>query len=388
MAATPLQTPAADEVGRRFSGISYLVGNTPLLAIDCLYRGEPRTVYAKAENLNLTGSIKDRMALHILRRAYERGVLKPGGTIIEATSGNTGIAFAAVGKALGHPVTIFMPDWMSHERLALIGSFGADITLVSKEQGGFRGSISMAEELATRLPGSFLPRQFTNEDNCEAHATTTGPEIWWQLHFGYLRPDAFVAGVGTGGTIMGVGRFLRAKRPGVKLYPLEPSSSPTLSTGHKVGSHRIQGISDEFIPQIVDLSVLDEVVAVDDGDAILMAQKLAAGLGLGVGISSGANFLGALKVQGALGPDAVVVTVFADDNKKYLSTDLLQQEPVSDGYMSPSVTLLGYRSLRRDCHTCCDPASCATAPPPGFVADEEPLPACTRTRRERQAPRR
>jgi cysteine synthase len=387
MAATPSQTLAVDELDRRFSGISYLVGNTPLLAIDCSYRGEPRTVYAKAENLNLTGSIKDRMALHILRRAYERGALKPGGTIIEATSGNTGIAFAALGRALGHSVTIFMPDWMSRERIALIGSFGADITLVSQEQGGFRGSISMAEELAARLPDSFLPRQFTNEDNCEAHATTTGPEIWWQLHFGYLKPDAFVAGVGTGGTIMGVGRYLRTKQPDVGLYPLEPSSSPTLSTGHKVGSHRIQGISDEFIPQIVDLSFLNEVIAVDDGDAILMAQKLAAQLGLGVGISSGANFLGALKVQDALGPDAVVVTVFADDNKKYLSTDLLHCEPVEDGYVSPSVALLRYRSLRRDCHTCCDPASCATTPPPGFIVDDEALPVCTRPRREHQIPR-
>jgi len=290
MAAKPPQALVVEEMNQRFSGISYLVGNTPLLAIECSCRGGTRTVYAKAENLNLTGSIKDRMALHILRRAYERGVLKPGGTIIEATSGNTGIAFAAIGRALGHPVTIFMPNWMSQERIALIGSFGAEIVLVSHEQGGFLGSIGMAEELAGRLPGSFLPRQFSNQDNCEAHATTTGPEIWWQLHFGYLKPDAFVAGVGTGGTIMGVGRYLRAKRPGVKLHALEPSNSPTLSTGHKVGKHRIQGISDEFIPPIVDLALLDEVIAVDDGDAILMAQKLATQLGLGVGISSGPTF--------------------------------------------------------------------------------------------------
>jgi Cysteine synthase len=384
MAAAPRQALVVEEMNRRFSGISYLVGNTPLLAIDCAYGGRTRTVYAKAENLNLTGSIKDRMALHILRRAYERGVLKPGGAIIEATSGNTGIALAALGRALGHPVTIFMPNWMSQERIALIGSFGAEIVLVSHEQGGFLGSIRMAEELAGRLSGSFLPRQFSNQDNCEAHATTTGPEIWWQLHSGYLKPDAFVAGVGTGGTIMGVGRYLRAKRPSIKLHPLEPANSPTLSTGHKVGKHRIQGISDEFIPPIVDLAFLDEVVAVDDGDAILMAQKLATQLGLGVGISSGAHFLGALKVQDMLGPSAVVATVFADDNKKYLSTDLLHEEPVEDGYISPDVTLLHYRSIRRDCHTCCDPDSCATVPPPGFVADDEPLPVCTRPRRKRR----
>ena len=384
MAAAPRQALVVEEMNRRFSGISYLVGNTPLLAIDCAYGGRTRTVYAKAENLNLTGSIKDRMALHILRRAYERGVLKPGGAIIEATSGNTGIALAALGRALGHPVTIFMPNWMSQERIALIGSFGAEIVLVSHEQGGFLGSIRMAEELAGRLSGSFLPRQFSNQDNCEAHATTTGPEIWWQLHSGYLKPDAFVAGVGTGGTIMGVGRYLRAKRPSIKLHPLEPANSPTLSTGHKVGKHRIQGISDEFIPPIVDLAFLDEVVAVDDGDAILMAQKLATQLGLGVGISSGAHFLGALKVQDMLGPNAVVATVFADDNKKYLSTDLLHEEPVEDGYISPDITLLHYRSIRRDCHTCCDPDSCATVPPPGFVADDEPLPVCTRPRRKRR----
>ncbi|MEI6727480.1 MAG: pyridoxal-phosphate dependent enzyme, partial [Actinomycetes bacterium] len=187
-----------------------------------------------------------------------------------------------------------------------------------------------------------------------------------------------------GGTIMGVGRYLRVKRPGIKLYALEPSDSPTLSTGHKVGKHRIQGISDEFIPPIVDLAFLDAVVSVDDGDSILMAQKLATRLGLGVGISSGANFLGALKVQDALGPDAVVVTVFADDNKKYLSTDLLHEEPAEEGYMTPRVTLLHYRSIRRDCHTCCDPAMCAIAPPPDFVGDCEPLPACTRPGRARQ----
>ena len=388
MAGTRTQALVADEMNRRFSGIDYLVGNTPLLAIECDYDGKTRTVYAKAENLNLTGSIKDRMALHILRRAYERGVLEPGGSIIEATSGNTGISLAALGSALGHPVTIFIPDWMSQERINLIRSFGAEIVLVSQEQGGFLGSIRMAEELATRLPGAFLPHQFSNQDNCEAHASTTGPEIWWQVDSGYLKPDAFVAGVGTGGTIMGVGRYLRSKRPNIKLYPLEPSDSPTLSTGHKVGKHRIQGISDEFIPPIVDLAFLDEVVSVDDGDSILMAQKLAAQLGLGVGISSGANFLGALKVQDALGPDAVVITVFADDNKKYLSTDLLHEEPAEEGYLTPRVALLHYRSIRRDCHTCCDPAMCAATPPPGFVADDEPLPACARAGRARQTDKR
>jgi len=321
------------------------------------------------------------MALHILRRAYERGILSPGDPIFEATSGNTGISFAAIGRAIGHPVTIFMPDWMSQERVALIRSLGAEIVLVSKEQGGFLGSIRLAQEAAVRHPGAFLPRQFSNADNVEAHATATGPEIWWQMQFHYVQPDAFVAGVGTGGTVMGVGEFLRLKRPGIRLHPIEPTNSPTLSTGCKVGSHRIQGISDEFIPPIVDLARLDRVVGVDDGDAIVMSQKLASELGLGVGISSGANFLGALAVQNELGPDAVVVTVFPDDNKKYLSTALLGAEPVRAGFLSARVSLQRYRAFKRVCNTCCDPAECGELPPSGFVADEAPLPPCPRPRR-------
>jgi cysteine synthase A len=173
-----------------------------------------------------------------------------------------------------------MPDWTSQERKDLIRSLGAKVRLVSKEEGGFLGSIRLAEEYAASLESSFLPRQFSNEDNIDAHFRTTGPEIWWQLRWQGLRPDAFIAGVGTGGTIMGTGRLLRQKNPAVKLHPLEPSNSPTMSTGHKVGKHRIQGISDEFIPPIVDLTKLDRVVAVDDGDSIIMAQKLAAEIGV------------------------------------------------------------------------------------------------------------
>jgi len=340
-----------------------LVGNTPLLAVEfSVNDGTPRRVYAKAENLNMTGSIKDRMALHIIRHALESGDLQPGGLIIEATSGNTGISFCAVGRALGHPVTIFMPDWMSAERIALIRSFGATIQLVSKEEGGFLGSIALAEELAARTPGGFLPRQFANEENSEAHLRTTGPEIWAQLQNVGLEPDAFVAGVGTGGTIMGAGRFLRSRRPSIRLHPVEPANSPTLSTGHKVGKHRIQGISDEFIPAIVHLDELDRVIAVDDGDAILMAQKLAGELGLAVGISSGANFLAAMEAQDELGDSAVVVTVFPDSNKKYLSTDLLRDEPVRPEHRSPQVEFLGFQAMNRVCDVCFDPADPASAP--------------------------
>jgi cysteine synthase A len=337
--------PALDALAR-------MIGNTPLLAIEFEYHGRRRAIYAKCEYLNLTGSIKDRMALHILRRAYESGQLLPGDRIVEATSGNTGISVAALGRALGHPVTIFMPDWMSAERKQLIGSYGAEMFPVSYEEGGFLGSIRMAEQMADREPHIFLPHQFSNQANSEAHARTTGPEILFQLEEAGLAPQAFVAGVGTGGTVMGVGRCLRERNSGVRVHPVEPAESPTLSTGHKVGKHRIQGISDEFIPAIVDLTHLDPVIAVSDGDSILMAQKLAGQLGLGVGISSGCNFLAAVAAQEALGGDAVVVTVFADDNKKYLTTDLMRPEPVKSDYLSPGLQLTGIRVLPRNCRTC------------------------------------
>jgi cysteine synthase len=366
-----------NHVNRRIRALSALIGNTPLLAIDFMFQGRKRTIHAKAENLNMTGSIKDRMALHIMSKGYEKGRLKPGDLIAEATSGNTGISFSAIGRALGHPVTIFMPDWMSAERINLIRSLGATINLISREAGGFQGSILLAEELAKSRENIFLPRQFSNQDNSEAHFHTTGPEIWWQLRFRSLYPDAFVAGVGTGGTIMGVGRFLRQMKASIRLHPLEPANSPTLSTGYKVGKHRIEGISDEFIPPIVDLDFLDRVISVDDGDAILMAQKLANQLGLGVGISSGANFLGALLVQNELDPDAVVVTVFPDDNKKYLSTDLLRKEPPKKDFLAPDIELLSFQVIKRVCYTCCNPEECEEVVA-SDIMKEGMLPYCPR----------
>jgi cysteine synthase A len=240
-----------------------------------------------------------------------------------------------------------MPDWMSEERVAVIASLGAQIVPVSHEQGGFLGSIRLTEERAASEPHVFLPRQFANAANVEAHELSTGPELWAQLASVGRAPDAFVAGVGTGGTVMGVGRYFRSRRPSVRVHPLEPAESPTLSTGRKVGRHRIQGISDEFVPEILKLDELDRVVAVHDGDAILMAQKLARGLGLALGISSGANFLGALMVQDELGADAVTATVFCDSNKKYLSTDLMREEPVRSGYLAPEVELLDYEAIAR-----------------------------------------
>ena len=355
---TTLNAPLGPGPARTLKGLHHTIGNTPLLAIHFTLDGDVRTLHVKSEQMNMTGSIKDRMALHILETAYRDGTIRPGDTIAEATSGNTGISFSAIGRALGHPVRIFMPDWMSRERVDLIRSLGAEIVPVSAEQGGFVGSIRLSEDYAAANEHVFLPRQFANEGNVRAHEMTTGPEIWWQLQFQYLKPDAFVAGVGTGGAVMGVGRFLRQVVPGVRIYPLEPAESPTLRTGCKLGRHRIQGISDEFIPHILDLSSLDPVVDASDGDAILMAQQLAARLGLGVGISSGANFLGAVKVQESLGRAAIVATVFPDDNKKYLSTGLLKEEPVAPEYLTPRIRLLGYDAYKRVCHTCCDFDDC------------------------------
>jgi cysteine synthase len=361
--------------GENLRGLRSLIGNTPLFEIKFLFKGRPGMIYAKAEHLNMTGSIKDRMALYIISEAYRNNHLKQGTRIIEATSGNTGIAFSAVGRALGHPVTIFMPDWMSDERKNLIRSFGAEIVLISKEEGGFLGSIKRSREMAADEKNAFLPRQFENEDNIMAHYTTTGPEIWWQMKLHGKKTDAFVAGVGTGGTIMGSGRYLREMNPDVKLYPLEPSNSPTMSTGYKVGAHRIQGISDEFIPPIVRLAELDEVLAVDDGDSIIMAQKLASELGIAVGISSGANFLGSLLKLDELGMDTNIVTVFSDDNKKYLTTDLMKTEPVKNGFLSSQVKLLSFRALKRNCITCCDPDECRMAIDTGVTGDI-PFPEC------------
>ena len=323
---------------RLFSALYKLIGNTPLIAVKLNDKGVVRTIHAKLEYFNLSGSIKDRMALEVLRCAYETGALRPGDMIVEATSGNAGIAFCAIGRSLGHPVRIYMPNWMSAERISLMKSYGAEVVLVSHEEGGFLGSIQMAEDLARTRNDVFLPRQFSNPDNCSAHCKGTGPEIITQL--GHC-PDRFVAGVGTGGTVMGVGSALRGVCAKTKIHPMEPAESPTLSTGHKVGKHRIQGVSDEFIPDIVYLDTLDEIVCVNDGDGIIMAQKLSAELGLAVGISSGANLIAALKLARQY-PSDEIVTIFCDDSKKYLTTDLMKIEPVKPGYLSTDVELLDY----------------------------------------------
>lgn len=338
----------ATKIKDKINGLWQQVGHTPMIEVSYRYKDNPeQKILVKIEHSNLTGSIKDRMALYILQKAYEMGTIRPGDKIVEATSGNTGIAFASIGKILGHPVKIIMPDWLSKERKDIIRSLGAEIQLVSREDGGFLRCIQLAE-LMQHNETIFLPRQFENSYNAEAHEKTTGREIANQLLLLNIKePYAFIAGVGTGGTIMGVGKHLRKLFPDIRLYPLEPAESPTLSTGKKNGHHRIQGISDEFIPAILDLNELDKIVQVNDGDAILMAQKIGKDLGLGVGISSGINLLGAIKVQLESGGNQPVITVFPDSNFKYLSTDLMNEEPIKPGYLSPDIRLISSKLVNK-----------------------------------------
>jgi cysteine synthase len=337
-----MKAPAASP---KLLALTRLIGATPLLEIHCRYRGREQRIYAKHEAYNFTGSIKDRMALYILQRAYESGEIAPGDVIAEATSGNTGISFAAIGRALGHPVRIYMPDWMSRERVLVIQSLGAAVIPVSAELGGFLGSIRMADDFAREAGRVFRPQQFENTANVQAHYETTGPEITAQLASLGLKPSAFVAGVGTGGTVMGVAQHLRERFGSVAAHPLEPANSPTLRTGHKVGRHRIQGISDEFVPSIVKLGELGRILDVWDGDAIVMSQRLANELGIAMGISSGANLLGALEIAHEQGDGACVATVFCDDNKKYLSTDLCSDEECKEHYQVNNVELLDFRVI-------------------------------------------
>lgn len=328
---------------KRFQNISAMIGGTPLLEIHLKYRDRLLTVFAKAEYYNYSGSIKDRVAFHILKKAYETGQIREGQPIAEATSGNTGIAFAALGSYLGNQVIIFMPDWMTAERMNLIRSLGAEVVLVSKEEGGFTGSIQRCNRCAV-TQDAFLPDQFANPMNVETHIFFTASEIIEQLQRIGRSVDGVVAGVGTGGTIMGLSAAFRGLWPRCKAFPLDPANSPTMLSGGKiVAPHRIAGIGDEFIPPILNLATLDNILMVDDGDAINMTRKLSNVLGLGVGISSGANLLGAILAHQVLNRnDATVVTTFADDNKKYLSTDLMEEQPIKEGHLSHEVELLDF----------------------------------------------
>lgn len=333
------------DIFSKINNLEKLIGNTPLVEISFKYKEKKMKVYAKLEYYNLTGSIKDRIAIYMLKRAYINKKINEDDLILEATSGNTGISFAAIGSYLGHDVHIYMPDWMSSERIKLLESYNAKLHLVSKNDGGFLKCISLTEQCKDNCPNIFLPQQFSNVDNIYSHYYSTGPEIYSTLKKHHLAPSIFVAGVGTGGTIMGISKFLKEKNHHLKTYPIEPASSPTLSTGTHTGYHRIQGISDEFIPPIVALNQLDEIISVDDGDAIIMAQMLSKEFGLGVGISSGANFIGAIKALNLNNSTSGAITIFADDNKKYISTDLMNKEPSKPDFISSDVTLIDLRTL-------------------------------------------
>jgi len=287
-----------------------LIGNTPIIGIKYKYKGVIRKIYAKLEYYNFSGSIKDRIAYYILNNAKEKGILKEGQPIIEATSGNTGIAFAALGALYNHPVHIFLPDWVSVERRKILELYGANIHLVSKNDG-FQGAIKMADELAQKING-FRPNQFNNHDNVLAHFYTTAEEI-----IKYV-PDIsiFVSGIGTGGTLIGVGKRLKEYNSNIRIVALEPDKMALLSGG-EMSSHKIEGIGDDFVPEIVDKNFIDKVEVINDDDAIQMSKMLARKLGLGVGISSGANFLASVFQE-----TDNVVTVFPDNAFKYLSTDL------------------------------------------------------------------
>ena len=307
-----------------------LIGHTPMIKIKYHYQNQTNYVYAKLEYYNFTGSIKDRVAYYILKKAKELGLLKDREPIVEATSGNTGISFAALGAYYNHPVHIFMPDWASVERVSIMRLYGAHVHLVSKEEGGFKEAIRRSEEYAQKING-FLPRQFENNLNVEAHYNSTAKEIVSSLP----TIDTFVSGIGTGGTLMGISKYLKEKDKNIKIVALEPNKMPLLSGGKIIGNHKIEGIGDDFIPQIVDKNYIDDIVVIDDEDAINMSRLLAKKLGLGVGISSGANFLASVLSNGNN-----VATVFADDFKKYLTTDLTKEINKDPKLLSNQIELL------------------------------------------------
>ena len=298
------------------SGILDSIGNTPLIRLRQASEKTACDIYAKAEFMNPGGSIKDRIAKHIILEAERRGELKPGSTIMEVTSGNTGIALSMVGAMRGYKVIIVMPRTVSEERRRMVQSFGAELRLLD-EINDIRNAIEETEELAKTRDDIFLPRQFASLDNIEAHSRSTGPEILRQLG-GKL--DAFVMGVGTGGTVMGVGRALRKGKNKVRIVAVEPDESAVMS-GEERGCHGIQGLADGFIPPLVNLEEIDQVVRIKTSDAIAASHRLTREEGLLVGISSGANVLGAIEIASELGPGHTVVTVLPDRGERYLSME-------------------------------------------------------------------
>lgn len=302
--------------------VTELIGRTPLLEL-CNYEedhGLQATILAKLECKNPAGSAKDRVAVNMIARAAEEGKLSPGATIIEPTSGNTGIGLAAVGAALGYHVILTMPDTMSVERRSLIAAYGAEIVLTPGSEG-MAGAVAKAEALHRETPGSIIAGQFDNPANPEAHYRTTGPEIWEDTEGNV---DLFVAGVGTGGTISGVGRYLKEKNPNVKIVAVEPASSPLLTQGH-AGPHGLQGIGANFVPDNLDRGILDEILTVTDQDAYETGRALARREGILVGITSGAAVWAAAEL--ARRPEnqgKTIVALLPDSGERYLSTPMFQ----------------------------------------------------------------
>ena len=307
-----------------YTSADQLIGRTPLLELARLARAESleARLLAKLECFNPAGSVKDRVARAMIGDGEARGLLKPGGTIIEPTSGNTGIGLAAVAAARGYRVIIVMPDTMSVERRRLMAAYGAELVLTPGAQG-MAGAIQRAEELAREIPGSFLPGQFANPANPAAHRASTGPEIWADTEG---RVDVFVAGVGTGGTITGVGEYLKSQNPGLRVVAVEPASSPVLSQG-RAGKHGIQGIGAGFVPQALNTAVYDEILPVEDGDAFDTARRLGRTEGVLAGISSGAALWAALRI--AKRPESrgkTIVALLPDGGDRYLSTALFDTD--------------------------------------------------------------
>ena len=305
-----------------YRSVTELIGRTPLLEL-CNYErnhGLHATLLAKLECMNPAGSAKDRVAANMIARAEESGQLAPGGTIIEPTSGNTGIGLAAAAAAKGYHVILTMPDTMSVERRALIAAYGAEIVLTPGADG-MSGAVARAEELHRSIPGSIIAGQFENPANPEAHEKTTGPEIWADTEG---KVDIFVAGAGTGGTVSGVGRYLKAQDPNIKVVAFEPASSPLLTEG-RAGPHGLQGIGANFVPENLDRTVLDEILTVTDADAYAAGRELARTEGILVGITSGAAVWAAAQL--AIRPEnagKTIVALLPDSGERYLSTPMFR----------------------------------------------------------------
>ena len=296
--------------------ITELIGGTPLVRLNRLTKPGSATIYAKVESFNPGGSIKDRICLNMINEAERLGKLKPGGTIVEPTSGNTGIGLALVAAVRGYKLILIMPESMSMERASLLSSYGAQLVLTAAWEG-MKGSIKEAESIVAQNPSYYMPDQFSNPANPAMHRKTTGPEIVEALDG---RVDAFVAAVGTGGTITGCGEVIKERNPAAKIVAVEPAGSPVLSGGDP-GPHKIQGIGAGFVPKVLNRTLLDRVITVTDDEAYQTAKLLAKKEGLLVGISAGANVFAAQKIAEELGPGKNVVTILCDTGERYISIE-------------------------------------------------------------------